>query len=188
MTLGLTLPPAPPVTHDLLVANGAPAAPAPPATPVTLGTAELTDLVRSIAARPEQWRPLVRYQDGGRWWTRLDAPAGVDVWLLTWLPAQGTELHDHCRSSAAFTVAAGTLTELRPDDRGATVPQELAAGRTQTVEPGDLHDVVNAGSEPAVSIHAYSPPLTRMTYWGVGRDGALVPTRTVETDEPETDA
>jgi len=120
-------------------------------------------------------------------WTRLEAPAGVDVWLISWLPSQGTELHDHGASSAAFTVVAGTLTEIRPDD-GRLVPQEFRAGRTQTVDPGDLHDVLNAGTEPAVSIHAYSSPLTRMTYWARDAEGTLVPTRTVETDEPETEA
>jgi hypothetical protein len=39
-----------------------------------------------------------------------------------------------------------------------------------------------------VSIHAYSTRLTRMTYWARTPDGTLVPARTVETDEPETDA
>jgi len=158
-----------------------------PRSDTVLGVAELSALTRSLAARPELWQPLVRYRASGRWWTRLDAPAGVDVWLISWLPSQGTELHDHGASSAAFTVVAGTLTEIRPDD-GRLVPQELGAGRTQTVDPGDLHDVVNAGTEPAVSIHAYSAPLTRMTYWARVAEGTLVPTRTVETDEPETEA
>ncbi|WP_456825827.1 cysteine dioxygenase [Cellulomonas sp. P5_E12] len=153
-----------------------------------LGVEELSALTRSIAARPELWQPLVRFQEAGRWWTRLDAPAGVDVWLISWLPSQGTELHDHGVSSAAFTIVAGTLTEIRPDRAGRLVPQEFRAGLTQTVDPGDLHDVLNAGTEPAVSIHAYSAPLTRMTYWAQDAEGTLVPTRTVETDEPETEA
>jgi len=153
-----------------------------------LGVEELSALTRSIADRPELWRPLVRFQEGGRWWTRLDGPPDTDVWLITWLTSQGTELHDHGASSAAFTIAAGTLTENRPDARGGLVPQDFATGRTQTVDPGDLHDVVNTGSEPAVSIHAYSPRLTRMTYWGTDPDGILRPTRTVETDEPETES
>jgi len=153
--------------------------------PTTLGVDALSALTQSIAARPELWRPLVRFQESGRWWTRLDAPAGVDVWLLTWLQSQGTELHDHGASAAAFTIAAGTLTEIRPRD-GRLVSQQLVAGRTQTVDPGDLHDVVNAGAEPAISIHAYSVPLTRMTYWATNAEGVLVPARTVETDEPET--
>ncbi|RHA44052.1 cysteine dioxygenase [Cellulomonas rhizosphaerae] len=153
----------------------------------SLGVEELTALTRSIAARPELWKPLVQFQDSGRWWTRLEAPDGVDVWLLTWLPSQGTELHDHGSSAAAFTIAAGTLTEFRPDAQGTPVPREFATGLTQTVDPGDLHDVLNGGTEPAVSIHAYSPPLTRMTYWATTDDGRLVPARTVDTDEPETD-
>lgn len=152
-----------------------------------LTTGELADLVRGIAARPEQWRPLARFQESGRWWTRLPAPDGVDVWLLTWLPAQGTELHDHGDSAAAFTIAAGTLTEVRPAG-GRLVPQDFARGQTQTVDPGDLHDVLNTGTEPAVSIHAYSPPLVRMTYWATDDDGRLVPARTVDGDEPEKDA
>ena len=154
--------------------------------PPALDVHALSALTQSIAARPDLWRPLVRFQESGRWWTRLDAPAGVDVWLITWLPAQGTELHDHGESSAAFTVAAGTITEIRPTADGRLAPQELAAGQTQTVDPGDLHDVLNAGVEPAVTIHAYSVPLTRMTYWARTDEGVLVPARTVLTDEPES--
>ena len=148
---------------------------------------ELSALTRSIAAQPDLWQPLVQFQESGRWWTRLDAPPGVDVWLLSWLPSQGTELHDHGASAAAFTIVAGTLTEVRPTQDGALVPQDFPTGRTQTVDPGDRHDVLNTGTEPAVSIHAYSPPLTRMTYWATAPDGTLVPSRTVDTDEPESD-
>ncbi|MET0789306.1 MAG: cysteine dioxygenase family protein [Cellulomonas sp.] len=158
-----------------------------PTTPAPLGVDELSALTRSIAAQPELWQPLVHFQQSGRWWTRLDGPPGVDVWLLTWLQSQGTELHDHGLSSAAFTIAAGTLTELRPDAQGRLVPRQFHAGQTQTVDPGDLHDVVNSRPVPAVSIHAYSVPLTRMTYWARTPDGTLVPSRTVETDEPESE-
>ena len=160
--------------------------PAPP-TSAPLDVDGLSALTRSIAAQPELWQPLVRFQESGRWWTRLDGPPDVDVWLLTWLPSQGTELHDHGSSAAAFTIVAGTLTEIRPRSTGELVPSAFPTDRTQTVEPGDLHDVLNTGTEPAVSIHAYSPPLTRMTYWVTAPDGDLVPARTVETDEPETD-
>jgi mannose-6-phosphate isomerase-like protein (cupin superfamily) len=152
-----------------------------------LGVDELSALTRSLAAHPELWRSLVRFQESGRWWTRLDGPVDVDVWLLTWLPSQGTELHDHGASAAAFTVVEGTLTEIRPTREGARASLDLSSDQTQTVDPGDLHDVLNTGTRPAVSIHAYSPPLTRMTYWATAADGSLVPARTVETDEPESD-
>jgi hypothetical protein len=46
-----------------------------------------------------------------------------------------------------------------------------------------VHDVHGDGSEPAVSIHAYSPALQRMTYYD--RSGHAV--RTVQTSTPEED-
>lgn len=152
--------------------------------PAALTTDELSELVQSIAGRPDEWRHLVQFNENERWWTRLPGPEGVDVWLLSWLDAQGTEPHDHGDSSAAFTIVAGTLTEFRPDAQGALVPQAFATGQTQTVVPGQVHDVLNRGADPAVSIHAYSPPLVRMTYYRETPDG-LVATRTVETTEPE---
>lgn len=150
----------------------------------SLSTAELRDLVESIAARPEDWRHLVQFNENERWWARLPGPDGADVWILSWLDSQGTEPHDHGDSRAAFTVVQGALTEFRPSARGELVPHELAAGRTQTVAPGQIHDVLNRGASPAVSIHAYSPPLVRMTYYRETPDGLLA-TRTVETTEPE---
>jgi len=47
--------------------------------------------------------------------------------------------------------------------------------------------VRGAGSRPAVSIHAYSPPLVRMTFYEVDRDRRLRVRSRVETREPESD-
>ena len=153
-------------------------------TPPVLSPAELAAVTRDLAERADLWRALVRFDRGERWWTRLDGPPGTDVWLLSWLRSQGTELHDHGDSGAAFTVVAGTLTETRPDARDRLVAVELTAAQTQTVESGAIHDVVNLHAEPAVSIHAYSPRLERMTYYT--RDaGRTTRTHTVRTHEPE---
>jgi hypothetical protein len=46
------------------------------------------------------------------------------------------------------------------------------------------HDVRHAGSGPAASLHAYSPRLTRMTFWEPTGTG-LRAVRTVRTDTPE---
>jgi hypothetical protein len=45
-----------------------------------------------------------------------------------------------------------------------------------------VHDVHGTGTGPAVSIHAYSPPLTRMNYYD--RTGTRV-IRTVHSSDPE---
>ncbi len=157
-------------------------------------TIDLPRLVADVAARPELWEPaasLARIGHGTtdpasteRHWARLDGPADVDVWVLTWLTSQGTDLHDHGRSEAAFTVVRGALHEIRPDSQGRLKPRKFTPGLVATIEPGAVHDVRNELAEPAVSIHAYSPRLTEMTYyeWVFGR---LKPVRTVRGDEPE---
>jgi mannose-6-phosphate isomerase-like protein (cupin superfamily) len=149
-----------------------------------LGTHELSLVVRRIAADPRRWRPAVRFGTAERYWTRLDGPDGVDVWLLTWLPSQGTDLHDHGTSAAAFAVVDGTLTEVRADPAIGTWSTAVSAPAVRVVEPGVVHDVRNDHRAPAVSIHAYSPRLSRMTYYDL-QDGLLVARREVLSDEPE---
>ena len=143
----------------------------------------LVTLVRALARNTGLWQPRVRFT-ATRYWTRLPAPDEVDVWLLTWLPEQGTELHDHGDSAAAFTVVGGTLTELRVDEDGEPSAVELASSAVRTVAPGVVHDVQNHHLGPAISIHAYAPKLRRMTYYRWG-SGGLEPTRTVLGEEPE---
>ena len=105
------------------------------------------------------------------------------MWLLTWLHDQSTELHDHGLSAAAFTVVRVELLEVR-----ATADAQLSSHRrlpdeTTWVAPGVVHDVRHS-SGPAISIHAYSPPLDSMTYYEARR-GRLEPVRTLDEDAPE---
>jgi quercetin dioxygenase-like cupin family protein len=150
--------------------------------PVPLNLAELATLVREIAEDESFWRPRLELPHGNsRRWTRLWTDPDVDVWLLSWLPDQATELHDHGPSAAAFTVVSGLLAETRLR-AGRALTQDCAAGTTVWLAPGVLHDVRGAGDGPTVSVHAYSPPLTRMTYYDPTGRTVL---RTVETTEPE---
>jgi predicted metal-dependent enzyme (double-stranded beta helix superfamily) len=124
---------------------------------------ELGRLVSSIAERPERWRDIVRFDAGERWYQRLELTDDLEVWLLSWLPGQGTGFHDHGEAMGAFTVAQGELTER-------TVPARQARARNRPYRAGQVrpfgrahvHDVVNLSAGPAVSVHAYSPPLTAM--------------------------
>jgi mannose-6-phosphate isomerase-like protein (cupin superfamily) len=133
--------------------------------PFALDLDDLGTVVRGIASDPSLWRPRLQFRSDGRWWTRLHADHVLDVWLLTWLADQTTDLHDHGGSAAAFVVVEGALEEIRAEP-GADLTRAVAVtGETCTVAPGVVHDVRNPTGVPAVSIHAYSPPLREMTYY-----------------------
>jgi hypothetical protein len=146
-----------------------------------LTTAQLASLVQRLAADPARWQAQVRFGQNERWWTRLHGDDDVDVWLLTWVRDTGTDLHDHGHSAGAFTVVAGVLEEVRPDgSRGRLTTTRLRAGGVRQIEPGLVHDVRSPSRQPAISIHAYSPPLREMTFYEQGDNGPQ-PTRTVTT-------
>ncbi|KPC63773.1 cysteine dioxygenase [Streptomyces chattanoogensis] len=143
-----------------------------PAHPATV--AGFVGLARAIAADRDSWAPLVRYDATTRWYHRLrtvpqalgsaragEAPLGYEVWLLSWVPGQGSGRHDHGRSSGVLTVLEGELTE-----RGADGPRTLGAGAQRVFAPGYIHEVVNDSLAPAVSLHVYFPGLTEMPMHG----------------------
>ena len=151
-----------------------------------LSMAELTLVVRSAAADARRWQSRLRLPDGNdRWWTLLSEDDHVDIWLLSWLPGQATDLHDHGPSAAAFTVVRGLLNELRLDRYGRAATYSRRPESTIWLAPGVVHDVSGAGVEPAVSIHAYSPPLREMNYYAPDPCGRLHRVRTVGGREPE---
>jgi mannose-6-phosphate isomerase-like protein (cupin superfamily) len=119
--------------------------------------AEFAGLARAIAANRSQWAHLVRYDAVSRWYHRMLVGPGYEVWLLTWVPGQGSGLHDHGRSSGVMTVLEGALTE-----RSASGTRALEVGAERVFAPGYAHEVANDALEPAVSLHVYFPGLTDM--------------------------
>ncbi|WP_308014051.1 cysteine dioxygenase [Streptantibioticus parmotrematis] len=134
--------------------------------------AEFAGLARSVAADRERWAPLVRYDATTRWYARLATGPGYEVWLLSWVPGQGTGPHDHGDSSGVLTVLAGELTE-RSITPGGERRDTLRPGAVRVAAPGHVHEVVNDSLEPAVSLHVYFPGLTEMTPYGHVERGAL---------------
>ena len=145
---------------------------------------DLDAIVRTVAASPHLWRRHVRFDRGSRYWHRIATLPAADLWLLTWLPDQSTDLHDHGSSAAAFTVVAGALEEVRAHPDGRRARSTLSAGACTTVPPGAVNDVGNRCSPPAISIHAYAPRLEQMTFWESTPSG-LRRLETLRTDEPE---
>jgi len=123
---------------------------------------DLLALARLYAARPVDWPLAPRFDPVERWYHRLASHDDAEVWLLTWLPGQGTELHDHGGADGAFTVLSGVLTEYVAGNRHPLLRNEFADGKGHRFGRHHVHRVVNEGNRPAVSVHAYSPALVTM--------------------------
>ncbi|WP_369258679.1 cysteine dioxygenase [Geodermatophilus amargosae] len=169
-----------------------PAAPTPART--TPASTSATALTAALLAAAEGWLPRVEYRGDSRWTGLLppdeaaalldpslhDDLAAAQVWLLTWLPGQGTPLHDHGGSAGAFALVGGVLTEDVVGGRPGAVREaatELEAGRVRPFGAHHVHRVTNRGTLPAVSVHAYTPRLSLMNRYRL-QDGTLLRTGT----------
>jgi predicted metal-dependent enzyme (double-stranded beta helix superfamily) len=133
------------------------------------------------AAALEQWTAAPRFNPVDRWYHRLAETPDHEVWVLTWLPGQGTEIHDHGGSAGAFHVLSGSLTEDTVIDGTPTriVARELGEGTGRRFGPQHIHRITNRSGRPAVSVHVYGPALRTMTRYRMGASGLEV--RVVET-------
>jgi hypothetical protein len=133
----------------------------------------LAAAARRLAAHPAAWPVAPEFDPARRWYARLAAGDDHEAWLLTWLPGQATDLHDHGGSAGAFHVVSGVLTEQTVRRwPGGLASRAYPAGRTRAFGPRHVHRVSNEGLVPAISLHVYAPVLTSMTRYRV-EDGAL---------------
>ena len=125
------------------------------------------------AAAPDRWPVAPRFNPADRWYHRIADEPDYEVWLLTWLPGQGTDLHDHGGSAGAFVVVSGSLRE-EVVDLGRVRAREtvLPAGAARSFGAHHIHRITNTGPAPAVSLHVYAPALREMTRYRI-EDGTL---------------
>ncbi len=147
------------------------AAPVTCRAPSALGEEELRALVSDLARRPGLWREHVVHDPGQRRFTRLRIDDEIEVWLICWMSGQDTGLHDHGDSRGAVAVVRGAVHEERYVNRKLAHEVEFAAGDTLTFSPAVIHRVRHSGKEPAVTLHAYSPPLSGSSAYAIGPEG-----------------
>lgn len=135
-----------------------------------------------LARRYAALRHAPVFDADSRWYRRLHADTGHEAWLLTWLPGQGTDLHDHGGASGAFTVLAGTVAEDVVAPSGLST-LDWQAGAMRQFGPHHVHRVHNRGDSPAVTLHVYAPGLTAMSQYAYA-DGEL---RLLRTDRAGVD-
>jgi hypothetical protein len=122
--------------------------------------AELRGLTAAVATdHHAALRRILRFSGEQRWWARLGLTDGVELWLLSWLPGQFTEPHDHGGAAGSFSVLLGELDERYRYPGGPIRDRRHTAGAATGFGAGHAHQVRNAGPALAASVHAYSPPL-----------------------------
>jgi hypothetical protein len=148
-----------------------------------------------LSGRYDHLLPADGLPAGDRWYTRIHGDDELDVWLISWVPDHATELHDHGGSLGALTLVSGALDEFRWDGE-VLRRRRLKAGDQAAFPLGWVHDVIWAPAPapvtapaapvtPTLSVHAYSPPLTAMSYYEVTNRNTLRRNRTELTEGPE---
>ena len=167
-----------------------------------LSQEQLAAEVRRLAGRPAEWVSRVRLDPEGRWYEQIHLDGCYEIWLISWLPGQSTGFHDHGQANGAFSVVWGALDECTvssgpvpsgpvlggpvpsgPVLGGAGQPRPVSGvtvrpvtqGVVRAFGPRYVHDVRNSSNgSVAVSIHAYSPPLSEMTRYDLTPGGLVV--------------
>jgi quercetin dioxygenase-like cupin family protein len=134
---------------------------------------ELERFVAGLAGAPALWRHMIRHTSDVRTYEQIWDDPVVNAWVICWSEDQDTGFHDHDESAAAIAVIAGHVREERLRLGHAPRSRILGPGSIFTVPPVAIHRVLHAREEPAITIHAYSPPLVRSGAYRIGPEGEL---------------
>src|ERR1700734_621756 len=144
------------------------------------GREELQSMAEGLATMAHRWTGMAGAT--GRRWALLAVSDTFEAWVIGWPPGGTIELHDHGDSAGAVVVVDGELVETlvahQVDGSVTTTSRRMATGTSWTMGRHHVHDVVNDGSPPALSVHVYGPRLTSMTHYRLD-GGTLEAQRTV---------
>ncbi|MGW0523011.1 hypothetical protein [Crossiella sp. NPDC003009] len=136
---------------------------------------QLQKLARLVAEHPELWEGELRQTTEERTYVEVFTNEHLGIWAISWMDeVHDTGYHDHHTSAGGVHVARGTIRHehLRLGHR--PVGQAVPAGEGYCFDETVIHRMrPEPGAGPTVTIHAYSPPLTRTGQYGEGSDELL---------------
>lgn len=139
---------------------------------IELDPSTLLAIARGLADSAQHWPGMGN--PSHRVWDLMVASPDFEAWVIGWPPGGAIEPHDHGESSGAVVVAQGELLEVvvTQDVRGAlaTTSRVLPSPASITFGMAHVHEIVNPGPGPALSVHVYAPRLTAMTYYEISND------------------
>ena len=154
---------------------------------MSLSAPELERFAERLASEPDIWQRFVTHSDDVRVYEQIWDDEDVNAWLICWSEDQDTGFHDHDESAAAIVVIDGQVREERLRLGASPAGRVIGPGAKFTLAPTAIHRVLHAGTRPAVTIHAYSPPLRRTGAYRIGADGELERTSLSYEDELRAD-
>ena len=130
---------------------------------------------RASRSGRDLWKPLVVRDRARRRYRLMFEDDALDIWVLSWMPGQATGYHDHGSSNVALTALQGCVLE-RQTPRRAGRASSASCGRasSQPGPAGYIHSVAHRAGAPAVTLHAYSPPLVQVGQYRAGPEGELL--------------
>ena len=145
---------------------------------------QLAAQVHQRLETPAEWVAQVRLDLEGRWFEQIHVDGVYELWLISWMPGQSTGFHGHGGANGAFGVVWGELDEcVVPRDGASALVNRVGSGMVRSFGPRYIHDVRNSsGTAVAVTVHAYSPPLSTMTRYDLTPSG-LVASGTESQDD-----
>jgi len=140
---------------------------------VSLTPEALERFAAELAAEPERWQHHVHHVQDQRVYEQIWSDDEANAWVICWSNDNDTGFHDHDESAAGIAVVSGRVREERLAIGAPPRGREFVAGSIFTVPPVAIHRILHAGDGPAVTIHVYSPPLSRTGAYRIGIEGEL---------------
>lgn len=134
---------------------------------------DVLQLFRRLDLKKEDWIQFAKFEPSQKYTRNLVSSDGktYTLLLLCWNPDKASPIHDHPCDGCWMKVCEGSVTEARysKDSRNNTDEQQLVCTQDATFYEGAIayiadwlgyHKIGNPSkSQPAVTLHLYSPPL-----------------------------
>ena len=138
--------------------------------------AELNALLEGVEVGREELRPYVGFKEGTYARHRVHLGEHAELLVLCWRPGQRTPIHDHAGSFGAVRVLRGVMWETLFEMEGEAglaykSAREWTPGHVTGADVPDIHQLGNpdVSGQDLVTLHLYSPPLTSLNVYKVGR-------------------
>lgn len=128
---------------------------------------------RRLAAGARSQRILGDPLATGRSYELIWADSHVNAWIIRWSDDADTGFHDHDGSAAGIVVLEGAVVEERLALGAPPLARRFGAGESFHMPASAIHRIRHAGGRSALTVHAYSPPLTVQGVYRECAEGAL---------------